>query len=304
MSCVHPIPAWRNNYSDLRSRKRAAPFFKPPPKISLQNNTVKYTPLPCGRCICCRIDQSRQWALRGVCETNSVERSSFLTLTYKPESLPPTGSLVKQHYQDFIRALRRRGYKFTFMLCGEYGKNLGRPHYHMICFGEDFKQNSTPAPIPQTEQYPLYINQQITDLWSHGHVVIGSVTFSSIQYVAKYVTKKVTGEMAKDHYDGKHPEFMQPSTRPAIGKRWFDRYETDVYPSDQFVFEGKVLRPPKYFQRRYAQKYPDKALDLSVKRETVAGLRNHLNTPERLQARKAITLARFVQHIRKLEESL
>jgi len=174
----------------------------------------------------------------------------------------------------------------------------------MICFGEDFKKNSKHAEVEQSSDYPLYVNDFVTELWGKGMVVIGSVTFSSIQYVAKYVTKKVNGEMAKDHYQGKQPEFMEASRKPAIGKRWFDRYETDVYPRDEFVFEGKVLRPPKYFQRRYAQKYPDKALDLSIKRETVAGLRNHLNTPERLQARKAITLARFKQHIRKLEETL
>lgn len=304
MSCVHPLSAWRNTFCDLRTRKRAAPFFTKPPAIAIKLGTVAFSPLPCGRCICCRIDQSRQWALRGVCELAMHERACFITLTYNNSSLPHDGSVNRFHYQEFVRALRRRGYKFKYMFCGEYGARLGRPHYHAIIFGEDFKTGSVPAPVAQSADYPLYMNDKVTDLWAKGHVVIGSVSFASIQYVAKYVTKKITGEMARDHYKGKLPEFMQPSLKPAIGAVWFDKFESDVYPHDEFIFEGKRLRPPRYFQKRYAKKYPDKALDLSVKRENVAMLRNHLNDPMKLAARKAITLARFVQHVRKLELEL
>jgi len=303
MSCVHPISAWRNNYSDLKTRKRAAPVFRKPPQKSIDNGTVKFSPLPCGRCICCRIDYSRQWASRGVCELSLHDRASFITFTYNNDHLPPGGTLVKRHYQDFLRALRKRGYKFTYMVAGEYGKKLSRPHYHAIIFGEDFRRDSYRAPVAQSEDYPLYCNDELTKIWGKGHVVCGDVTFASIQYVAKYITKKISGEGAKEHYGDKLPEFMQPSLRNPIGSKWLDKYESDVYPRDEFVFQGKVMRPPKYFQRRYAKKNPEKALDLSVKREMVAEQRAELNLPERLAARKAITLARFIQHIRRLENA-
>lgn len=315
MSCVHPIKAWRNTFSDLKLKKRSAPFFREPPSVALANGTVKLSPLPCGRCITCRLDYSRQWAMRGVCELQSTEIAAFITLTYDKKHLPANGSLVKADYQKFLKRLRRRGYEFTYMLCGEYGENKGRPHYHAIIFGESFKHpeydvddDGVPlwslAPVAQSSEMPLYVNDELTDIWGMGHVVFGDVSFAAIQYVSGYVTKKITGEMAKEHYGDRLPEFMRVSLKTPIGSRWFDKFESDVYPSDEFVFEGKVMRPPKYFQKRFAKKYPDKALDLSVKREIVAESRNHLNTPERLAARKAITLAKFSERVRRLDKEL
>lgn len=304
MPCVHPITAWRNTYSNLSTRKRAAPVFKYP-ALKAAQGLVKEMKLPCGKCIECRIDYSRQWAMRGACELQSVQdRAAFLTLTYDNKSLPPSGSLVKEDYQKFLKRLRRRGFEFTYMLCGEYGDKLSRPHYHAIIFGEDFRKNSCLAPVAQSPEMPLYNNPILTDTWGKGHVVFGDVSFASIQYVAGYITKKINGEMAKDHYQGRLPEFMRMSLKTPIGARWFDRFYSDVYPRDEFVYDGKPMRPPKYFQRRYAKQFPDKALDLSVKRENVAESMAQDWTPQRLAARKAITLAKFREHVRRYEKEL
>lgn len=304
MPCVHPIQAWRNTFSDYKLKKRAAPFFKRPPEAALLAGTVRPTPLPCGKCIECRLDYSRQWAIRGACELQTVDRASFVTFTYSPEKLPPGRTLVKEDYQKFLKRLRRAGFEFTYMLCGEYGDRLGRPHYHAIFFGEDFRKDSYRAPVTQSPDMPLYVNDKLTAIWGNGHVVVGDVSFASIQYVASYVTKKVNGEMAKDHYNGRMPEFMRMSLKTPIGSRWFDRFWSDVYPRDEFIFDGNVLRPPKYFQRRYAKLFPEKALDLSVKREKVAESNSGKWTVERLAARKAITLARFREHVRRLDKEL
>lgn len=304
MPCVHPISAWRNTFSDLKLRKRSAPFFKNPPQSALLGGTVRPVKLPCGKCVECRIDYSRQWAVRGACELQGCDRSSFLTLTYRDSDLPPDRSLVKEHYQKFIRALRRRGYKFTYMICGEYGDRLGRPHYHAIIFGEDFKSDAVVAPVEQSKEMPLYSSAKLNEIWGKGYVVFGDVSFASIQYVASYITKKINGAMAKDHYNGRLPEFMKMSLKSPIGARWFDQFWSDVYPRDEFVFDGKVMRPPKYFQKRFAKMFPDKALDLSVKRENVAESMAHLWTPERLKARKAITLAKFREHVRRFDKEI
>lgn len=303
MPCVHPIPAWRNTYSSISTRKRAAPVFRYP-ALKAAQGLVKEMKLPCGKCIECRIDYSRQWAMRGACELQTSSTASFLTLTYNSENLPPDGSLQKSHYQKFLKRLRRAGYKFTYMLAGEYGSKLSRPHYHAIIFGEDFKQGSYTAPVQQTAEMPLYVNDKITNIWGKGYVVMGEVSFAAIQYVAGYITKKINGDMAKDHYKGKLPEFMRVSLKTPIGSRWFDKYASDVYPRDEFIHDGKAMRPPKYFQRRYAKQNPEKALDLSVKRETVAESMSGQWTPERLAARKAITLAKFKMHVRRLEKEL
>lgn len=308
MPCVHPIQAWRNTFSDLQTRKRAAPFFRAPAAAALSGGTVKEIRLPCGKCIECRIEYSRQWAVRGVCELASVSKAAFVTLTYRDECLPEGRSLVKADYQKFLKRLRRAGFKFTYMLCGEYGSQLGRPHYHAIIFGEDFKSGSVLAPVEQSKDMPLYVSPALNKAWDKGFVVFGDVSFASIQYVAKYVTKKVTGELARDHYGDKLPEFMRMSLKTPIGSRWFDKFYSDLYPRDEFVLvsngASRVMRPPKYFQKRYAKFFPDKALDLAVKRENVADDMSGKWTPERLAARKEITLAKFKQHVRRLERNL
>lgn len=304
MSCLHPVPAWRNTFSDFRLKKRAAPFFKAPPTAALLGGTVKSTPLPCGRCLGCRLDYSRQWAMRGVCELQMNSRSCFATLTYAPEHLPPDRSLQKEHYQKFFKRLRKAGFKFTYMIAGEYGEKLGRPHYHVIFFGEDFKKNSTMAPVKQTKLMPLYCSPDLSKKWGMGHVVVGDVSFQSIQYVAGYITKKINGEKAAEHYQGKKPEFMKVSLKQPIGASWFDKYMSDVYPRDVFIYKGKEMRPPKYFQKRYAKLYPEKALELSVNREIFMESNSDQFTPEALHAKEEILISKFKQRLRLLEKEL
>lgn len=304
MACYHPVQAWRNTFSDFKLKKRAAPFFKKPSKISLLLGTTKPLPLPCGKCIGCRIDYSRQWAMRGTAELSMVETACFLTLTYNNENLPEGGTLMKDHYQDFIRALRRRGYKFTYMMAGEYGDKKGRPHYHAIIYGQDFMKGATLAPYKQSKQMPLYENAKLTEIWGKGNVIIAQATTASIQYVASYITKKKSGAEAKEHYGGRLPEFMQPSLKTPIGKRWLEKYWRDVFPSDQFIFNGVAVPPPKYFRKWYAKHFPQNALELSVKRETLMEQKAHEFTPERLAARKEVTLANFKKYKRQLDKEL
>lgn len=307
MSCLHPIKAWRNTFSDFRTKKRAAPFFSPPPAAAIAGGTVKPCPLPCGRCLGCRLDYSRQWAMRGVCELQMNDRACFATLTYAPEHLgmlPAGSSLDRPDYQKFFKRLRRRGFKFTYMLAGEYGEKLGRPHFHVIFFGEDFRKDSYPAPVRQSKDMPLYCSKVLTETWGKGHVVIGDVSFASIQYVAGYITKKVNGEKAAEHYLGKKPEFMQASLKSPIGRSWLDKFMSDVFPRDEFIFKGKVMKPPKYFSKVYAKKFPKEYLELSIKREIFIESSKDNFTPEALAAKEEILLSKFKQRLRKLETQL
>ena len=45
--------------------------------------------IPCGQCIGCKLERSRQWAMRCVHEALLHEENSFITLTYAPEALEP-----------------------------------------------------------------------------------------------------------------------------------------------------------------------------------------------------------------------
>jgi hypothetical protein len=55
--------------------------------------------IPCGQCIGCRLEYSRQWAMRCHHEASLHIFNSFITLTYDPEHLPQDGSL--KHLKEF-----------------------------------------------------------------------------------------------------------------------------------------------------------------------------------------------------------
>jgi len=53
-------------------------------------------PLPCGKCTGCKLERSRQWAVRLMHEAQLHERTSFITLTYRDEDLPNSPARVRK----------------------------------------------------------------------------------------------------------------------------------------------------------------------------------------------------------------
>lgn len=204
--------------------------------------------LPCGRCVGCRLERSRQWAVRLMHESEMHEASSFLTLTYSDEHLPSDGSLSVETCQLFMKRLRERlaPIKIRFFLCGEYGEKFGRPHYHAIIFGYGFPDK---IPLERQGEHQLFISDLLLDVWGLGHVSIGSVTFDSTAYVARYSMKKVSGDLAEAHYQGRKPEFLLMSRRPGIGRLWIDKHLGSVYPSDEVIVNAHPSRPPRYYDQ-------------------------------------------------------
>lgn len=78
------------------------------------------------------------------------------------------------------------------------------------------------------------------------------MTFESAAYVARYVMKKVTGDRAESHYEGRHPEYTSMSRRPGIGKGWYEKFKADVYPLDRVVVRGVNTRPPRFYDNLLA----------------------------------------------------
>ena len=218
--------------------------------------------LPCGQCIGCKLERSRQHAVRCMHETQSHEVSSFLTLTYSPESLPPGGSLEPEHLERFWKRLRKRFPPRTvsYFACGEYGERLLRPHYHAIAFGVDFSDKKLFKRSKDGSE--IFTSKQLEEIWTYGFCTLGAVTFESAAYVARYALKKITGKKADDHYrfiddDGvvhrRHPEFLRSSNRPAPGKRWFMRFRSEVFPQDEVIVRGHQASPPRYYMKLQQQ---------------------------------------------------
>lgn len=253
MTCYSPLFAWQRVDRCNSNGKKTIVFGDPSP-----TGKWKQVQLPCGQCIGCRLAHSKMWATRCVHESKMHSKNCYLTLTYNDDNVPwstSTGeqTLVKKHMQDFLKRLRfhlaKDDIEIRFFGCGEYGETTHRPHYHIIIFGYD-----PPDKVFYTiskDGNPYYFSPFLDSVWKHGTVIVAGVTYESCAYVARYVTKKLTGDPAKVAYDGIQPEFVNMSRRPGIAKDWFDKYYKDVYPYDEVIIDGRKLRPPRYYDEKY-----------------------------------------------------
>lgn len=258
--------------------------------------------LPCGQCIGCRLERSRQWAIRCMHETQLHKQNCFITLTYNDENLPRRNSLDYTEFQKFMKRLRKSApNRVRFYMCGEYGEENWRPHYHACLFGHDFDDKRYHAKTPTGES--LFTSETLEKLWPYGFSTIGAVTFQSAAYVARYCVQKVTGDAAKLHYARKdhegeyslRPEFNKMSLKPGIGANWLELYQKDVYPHDYVVVNAKEVKPPKYYDTLYERKQPERMEEIKHARETRARENYQDNTPERLEAKQIVQAARLNQ---------
>lgn len=236
--------------------------------------------LACGRCVGCRLERARQWAVRCVHEASMHEHCSFITLTYAPEFLPDFGSLRYSDFQGFIKRLRQRfraasgAVGIRFFMCGEYGDRLSRPHYHALLFGVRFadarRANSVRA------RSAVFRSSLLESCWPFGFSSCGEVNFRSSAYVARYTLKKVSGDAARDHYFGVDPrsgklgpvvpEFSRMSLKPGIGAEWFRSHFGEVYPEGIVTlgdFRGKA---PRYYDQLFARDDPEGFEELQYRR--------------------------------------
>lgn len=261
--------------------------------------------VPCGRCIGCRLDKARDWALRCYHEASLYEaglNNCFITLTYDNHHLPSDHSLVKSHFTKFIKALRQKSKKkIRFYMCGEYGKAteknnwIARPHYHAILFGYQFPECKL---VNVRNSNRVYISPLLTELWRFGSHEIGTVTFQSAGYVARYVLKKQNGDYGLREYaitdlaTGEitdqqkiHP-YTQMSLKPGIGKPWYDKHKSDLFPHDYAVLpDGRKCPVPTYY--RNLLKADDPALWDQLRSSRIEKSKLDPNsTPERLATRE------------------
>lgn len=250
----------------------------------------------CGQCLGCRLERSRQWAVRIMHEASLHDANSFLTLTYDNRHLPENGSLVKRDWQLFAKRARKAFGPFRFYHCGEYGDLHRRPHYHACMFGVNFSGDR--VFYKQHRGNPLYISPRLSAEWGKGFAVIGELTFESAAYVARYCMKKRTGVHEADEYevicpetgevvDWREPEYATMSRRPGIGKGFVEKYVDQFYPRDEVVVRGKTAQPPKYYDQYFEELEPDLMAEVKRKRREQMYKRASDNTPERLAVKRA-----------------
>lgn len=300
MPCYYPITAYRTDSGDIVFTQR-------------QKHAGDTIMLPCGRCVGCKLERSRQWAVRIMHEAKLYDQNSFITLTYDDEHLPPDASLKYRDYQLFMKRLRRRFFSSTlrFYMCGEYGDQTHRPHYHACLFNIGF-----PDKLFWTDKggNTLYTSDTLSELWGMGNALVGELTFQSAAYVARYCTKKIAQypKSVQDKYyevidpetgEVRHrePEFSHMSLRPGIGGPWIKKFMTDCFPMGEVIVNGKKAKAPRYYDRMFKQSDLTDAYQIMVEsRAAKARLQFLDNTDERLAVKEEVTNARLAQYNREL----
>lgn len=214
--------------------------------------------IPCGRCQGCRLEKSRQWAIRIMHETSLYrpEECWFLTLTYDNENLPEGNTLRPEDWVKFAKRWRKNRGKFRYYQIGEYGDLGGRPHHHACVFG--MKLGSLEEMNKSKKGNRQWTDRDLEKTWGMGRTSVGSLTWQSAAYVTRYIMNKQNGDLAEEHYKTLDidtgevsqvlPEYATMSRRPGIGAGWIEKNVEDVYPRDTIpIGPGKVGRSLKYY---------------------------------------------------------
>lgn len=264
MPCFEPLIGYRWPNGKVRLK----PF---------DHNQVDTQQVPCGRCLGCRIDHARGWAIRSVHEAKDNKHNVFLTLTYRPEDLPAHGGLRHKDVQAFFKNTRRwfeynHDGKFKYVQCGEYGSQGSRPHYHACVFGLHFPDAK---PWKKTGSGAvIYRSEQLEKLWPHGFASIGEVNEQTAGYTARYTMKKLKEESPeKDSQDNVHTDEYLVCSK-GIGLNWLQKNWPDVYPADQVVIKTKSgyrsYKPPRYYDKKVEEWRPDIMEKVKAEREAQA----------------------------------
>lgn len=291
MTCFHPIKAFIVGETD--NGKKLHKFVNKNEQLIEQitlNGKIytEYDLLPCGRCIGCLVERSRQWATRMMLELMYHERACFITLTYDDEHLNvreyvnqdgelcKSFTLWKPDFQKFMKRLRRHyePKEIRFFACGEYGGKTGRPHYHAILFGIDFSEDRYIWRASK-DGYYSYRSPTLEKIWPFGISQIDDVTWNSCAYVSRYCTKKKYGRQ-NIYYQtfNIEPEFNLMSRRPGIGHQYFVDHGDEVYINQEIFLRNNKgamkVRPPAYFDRLYDIEYPDEMEAIRKARKEMA----------------------------------
>jgi len=307
MPCFHPLRGYRARAINPETGKRPIVF-----NISegIADMPVDFA---CGQCVGCRLERSRQWAVRCVHEASLHENNCFITLTFNDDALAKRANpftVDVRDFQLFMKRFRKKyGEGIRYFHCGEYGEKTQRPHYHACIFGFDFPDKKL---WKVSNGHRLYTSEKLNALWEHkGYCVIGDVTWQSAAYVARYIMKKITGDKAEQHYQlideltgeiyERNPEYTTMSRRPGIAKGWFDKFGDELYVTDSVVINGHELRVPKFYDSHYELSNPLDYRKIKAQRRAHAKKNDGQNTPHRLYQKEQCKLRAVEKLIRPID---
>lgn len=293
MACYHPLDAYKSKFLNPNTGNHVVVFSLSPHQ---DRDAWEHIQVPCGQCVGCRLEYSRQWANRCMLEAQYHDSSYFATFTYDNDHVPrsyyadpatgeaiPSLTLRKRDFQLLMKRIRRRfpDDRIRFFMSGEYGGETFRPHYHVILFGLHLDDLVFYKIVREGDCYYSYYNSpKLQSCWLDsdgkpiGFVVVGEVTWESCAYTARYVMKKMKGEQSGYYEEhGIEPEFVLMSRRPGIARQYYDENPA-LFDSDYINIStpkgGKKFRPPRYFQKLFEIDQPEKSAELRDIRKRLA----------------------------------
>lgn len=288
MKCLFPLSALRSTKINPATGKK--------PVILSSNPKEGYTDqkldLPCGKCLHCRINRTREWAIRASHEAAlyPADQNHFVLLTYNDENLPADGGLNKIHVKKFLDRLRAdaawKGIKSprTFG-CGEYGSKTSRPHYHINIFGLPLDDR---VYLKNLKQNKLYTSQYLTKKWQLGAVTLSPFSHLTAQYTAKYIIKALWAEDSQvGGEEGEARQQLPPeariatSTHPGLGAQFLDRYAESIVSLGACEIDGAMAPIPSYYKKLLQKNHPNLYKKL---------LQNNYKIVERLRRQEDKTL--------------
>jgi len=213
MACYFPRDGYLSTFKSSKGKRLIT--IKSQEAIS----HIPVTKVACGGCIGCRLEESKQWAVRAHHESLLYEENCFITLTYDNQNLPLNKGIDVEHTKTFMKDLREHVRYHTGKTgirsfgCGEYGEKckncgknkldcnqsgqncwlpvLGRPHYHACIFNYDFPDKYE---FFKKKNITHYRSPLLEEIWGKGHCTVTDFNFKTAAYVARYVTKKLKGQ--------------------------------------------------------------------------------------------------------------
>jgi hypothetical protein len=162
----------------------------------------------------------------------------------------------------------------------------------------------------------------LADIWGKGFVSVDDVTFEAAAYVARYCLKKINGTLRDKHdektglrpYERVHaqtgevvevePEYATMSrggrTGHGIGYDWFNRYHSDVFPSDEVIVNGYATKPPRYYDNLFELANPEGMAAIKSDREEALLSSRSEYSPARLEAKEKVAKSKLGLKKRKL----
>lgn len=254
---------------------------------TFNNIYYDYVDIPCGRCIGCRLNHSKQFADRGAVELSYHHSNYFLTITYRDDVIPTVDStsidtnepiqyydLSKRDLQLFWKNLRQhivtryKNYcldnniifnkndipKIRYISCGEYGETSLRSHYHAVVYGLELFDLVYYGKSKSGEN--LFTSKWINDIWNKGEVWISEANWQTIAYITRYTTKKLYGEEGKIYEElGITPPFITMSRKPGIGRLFYEDNKQKLFEEQRFYIpSGNGIRtacPSRYYSNLF-----------------------------------------------------